>query len=259
MKSRVGSLTKSVLGLGVGTLLCVSVSVQAVPVTYNVIGGSSSITLSGNVFGLLYTGQGGNPAALVDSWGGTITGDLTAGVLTFTGGSSITALLNPISPPLSTQFYPSSGLDNYGPYANGNVPGFGIGTVWGVYRNLTLDITAGTATDLAAPSAMTMAFTGGSKLDYAIYVNGNPYQGSSGSLVGVAFGPNTSASLVSLSPGTGWGATLVLPVTLHTTGPNRNEFWTGTIVAVVPEPSSLALVGMGLLGLVTLRRCKRSL
>jgi hypothetical protein len=50
------------------------------------------------------------------------------------------------------------------------------------------------------------------------------------------------------------GTTLIIPVMLQTQSLNNNllvmdEVWTGRIVAVVPEPSSLALAGLGLAAL----------
>lgn len=225
----------------------------AAPVTYNVVGGSSVLTLSGQAFTLPYGGQGGNSSALVDSWTGTITGDLTAGVLTLSGGSSITAVLNPLSPFSTTPFPPAGGTDNYGPFGQGFVTGYGIVTVNGAYRNLVLDITAGTVTSGAAPAGMTLAFTGG-KLDWGATTGLGPTGGTS-SLVGVS-GANTSALLASLDAGTGYGSTLILPVTFHTTGSNRAEDWTGTIVAVIPEPSAIAMLAVGLVALLGRRSRK---
>lgn len=236
--------------LALATYLAMPSRTMAVPVTYNVVGGSSVLTLSGQAFTLPYSGQGGNSTALVANWTGTISGDLTAGVLTLGGGSSITAVLNPLSPFSTTPFPPASGTDNYGPFAQGFVTGYGIVTVNGAYRSLSLDITAGSVTSGAAPVGMTLAFTGG-KLDWGATTGLGPTGGTS-SLVGVS-GANTSALLASLDAGTGYGSTLILPVTFHTTGSNRAEDWTGTLVAVIPEPSAMAMLTMGLVAFLGCR------
>jgi hypothetical protein len=162
-------------------------------------------------------------------------------VLTFSSGSSITALANGSGP-----FLPAgTGVENYGVSAN-------IYNVKGACRNLALDITAGTATDLLAPAGVVFHFLLGSKLDYSSTVG----SGSS-ALDGAPL--DKSASLVSFD-----GTTLYLPVQLQTTGGNsRIENWTGAIVAtvVVPEPSTLALAGLGLGALVfkSIRRRNHSL
>jgi len=259
MRNHFHSLCLSLSAAVLATQLFIPTRASAVSVTYNVVGGSSSLTLSGQAFGLAYGGQGGNSSALVDSWTGTITGDLNAGVLTFSGGSSITAVLHPLGPfstsPLSV---PTSGLDNYGVNASGFVTGLGVAVVNGIYRNLSLDITAGSVTSGLAPSGTTLTFTGTSKLDYGILLNGSPYPpvgGGSSSLLNVS-GANTASALVALDSGTGYGSTLVLPVTFHTIGSNRFEDWTGTLIAVVPEPSSLGLFALGLTSLLAIRNRK---
>ncbi len=209
----------------------------------------SILTMSGAAFGLPVTAQSGNPNSLVDSWSGTILADLTAGVLTFSGGSTITASLN--TPAFSTFPNPGTGgVDNYGVFGSGLVSGVGLVLqLNGAYRSLTLDIPAGTAVNGAAASGMNLAFTAG-HLDWgAVVAPSTPYGGSS-SMVGVN-GANTSAGLVSFD-----GTTLSLPIQLHTTGSNRFEDWAGTLVAVIPEPSSMALAMLGL-GFVAVNRRAR--
>lgn len=215
---------------------------RAATVVYNVDSSQSSLALSGLAFGLLYGPQ--VPGSNVDKWGGTITADLTAGVLTFTGGSNITAVLNPLGPFSTAPGTQPQVGDNYGVTAAGPVAGFGDAIVNGAYRNLSLDITAGTATNGAATAGMSLQFTGASVLDYGIFINGNPFQAASSTLN--ASGANTSVGLVSLTP-----TSVTIPVKFQTPGSNRLEIWQGTIVAtMVPEPST-AVLGL-LCGFATL-------
>jgi hypothetical protein len=253
MKARVVSLTKSVLGLGVGALLCASISAQAATVTLNLDSTQSYLDATGNAFTLNFGPQGAG--SMRDYFGGTITADLTAGVFTFTGGSSIVGLLNPAGPFIIAPTPGGPIPGNYGVKAGPTfITGYGLVTVNGSYGGMALDLTGGgTAQNGLASSGLTPTWTAG-VLTWGAYGGGGatPIGGGTSSLVGVN-GPNTSASLVSWD-----GNTLILPVTFHTTGSNRYEDWTGQLVAVVPEPSSLVLVGFGLLGLVSFRRLRTS-
>jgi hypothetical protein len=245
MNTKTSSLKLVAGGLAAAALLCLPASVRATPVTLIIDSSQSSLTLSGGAFGLPYTAQ--QPGSLVDAFGGTISADLTGGVLTFTGGSAISGNLNTAGTGLYSTAPNPIGTEagNYGVRAFGPVTGYGVVTVLGVYKNLTFDITAGAATDSLAPVGMTLSLTAGT-LDYGI-ANPAPLTFGSSSLVGKG-GVDTSASLVSFD-----GTTLSLPVHINTgLYSNRIEDWNGTIVAVVavPEPSSLALIGVGLLGLV---------
>lgn len=238
--------------LALAAVVTLPTAARAAAVTLNVDSSLSSLTLSGNAFTLNYGSQA--LGSLVTSWGGTISGDLTAGILTFSGGSAITAILNPTGPYTTAPNPIGSEQGNYGVKAVGFVTGYGLTTINGVYRDLVLDITSGTAQNGLAPAGNNLSFTAGA-LDYGVG-NPTPLTAGTSSLVGVT-GPGTSSSLVSFD-----GTTLILPVTFHTTGSNRYEDWSGTIVATVavPEPSALALLGVGLMGLVGVqfRRSRRS-
>jgi len=258
MKARQMLLTMPFIRLATLAILSLSLSGRAVTVSYYVDSGLSSLSLTGNAFGLNFTGQGGNANALKDFWGGTIKADFTGGVLTFTGGSAITANLNALGPFSTVPFPSTPGGDAYGPTATGFVTGYGLVTVNAAYRNLTFDITAGTAAYGVAPSAsgITFQFTAGN-LDWGATTGLGPTGGTS-SLIGVN-GLDTSSRSVILSPSALPGDVLILPVSVHTIGSNRNEYWEGTLVAVIPEPSSAALVGLGFLGFSVLqfRRTRR--
>lgn len=240
MKIRVVSFVgTAVLTLGL------AFSASAVPVTYYIDSSQSTLTLSGQAFGLPFAAQA--PGSLVDAFTGTITGDLTGGVLTFSGGSSIVALLNPAGP-FTTAPNVLDGPGNYGVKANGFITGYGLAAINGVYRNLVFDITAGTVQDSMAPSGQTLTLTSGT-LDYGIFLNNTPFQAASSSLVGKG-GLNTSASAVTLTP-----TTLVLPVKISTgVYSNRQEDYLGVIVAVIPEPGVASLGLAGLLAAWMVRR-----
>jgi len=188
----------------------------------------SSLTLTGNAFGLVYNSQ--TAGALDAAWSGTITGDLTGGVFTFSGGSSITAVINPVGPfdtsPNVVGIVPA----NYGVLGTGLVFPFGNVTIKAVYKDLVFDLTTGTAQDGAAMSGGNFVFTAGQLVWGAISAIGETAVGNS-SLANVA-GTNTSVSNVTWD-----GTTLTLPVSVQTIGSNRVENWTGTIVATLVTPA----------------------
>jgi hypothetical protein len=250
MKTRLSSL----LGVAAITaLISVTVSTQAVQYQFHINSSASTLTLSGAAFGLPITTQAGKPGSLVDHWGGYLNVDLTGGVLTFSPGSVITAALNPQAP-FSTFPNPGTGgVDNYGVFGSGLVSGVGLVLqLNAAYRSMVFDITSGTAQNGVAPSGMNLQLTAG-HLDWGAIISPNTPFGDTSDLVGVG-GANISASMASWD-----GTTLTLPVHINTgLYSNRYEDYLGTIVAVIPEPSSiaLALVGLGLC--VARARARRS-
>src|SRR5690349_5278969 len=69
---------------------------QGAVVTYTIVPELSSLSMGGDVLGAPLGPQA--PGGDVANYQGTITGDLTGGVLTFSGGSAIDAMLNPNGP-----------------------------------------------------------------------------------------------------------------------------------------------------------------
>lgn len=217
---------------------------SAAAINLTVDSSQSSMSLTGGAFGLAFNPQG--PGATTTSLSGSITADLTAGVFTFSGGSGIVVDTNPNGPYDSTPNPAGVIPGNYGVTAAGLVNPFGNVVVNGVYTNLTLDVTAGTAQNGLAMSGGILKFTGGQLLFGAATQFAGNVPGVS-NITGQ--GGNTAAGLVTWD-----GSTLTFPVAFVTTGGNgRIENWSGQVVArVVPEPTSFALVSM--LGLAMARR-----
>jgi hypothetical protein len=254
MKTRLSSL----LGIVATTaLMSLAVCSQASTLIFNIDQSASSLTLSGLIAYHYPTptdpgvpSQAQSPGSLTDQWGGTLSANFSGGVLTFTGGSVITAALNPSAPFIGNPGH-TSGIDNYGVYSSGLIS-VGSLSVTGAYQGLVLDIPAGTAQDGAAPFGMSLSFTGGGlEYSYTIPALGAPGTGTSAMQSSGGTGANTAAGLVSLTT-VGDEMTLTLPVLFQTTGgTGRVENWSGQIVAVatIPEPSTVtvALLGLGLL------------
>lgn len=237
--------------LAVTTILCLPATTRADRIALYLDSSQSYLDASGNAFGLNFGPQA--TGAMRANYSGIIAADYNAGVFTFTGGSLITALNNPAGPFTSDPYPGGPWAGNYGVTAGPTfVPTFNFVIVNGVYTGMSLDLTAGTAQNGVAPSGVTDQWTGGTLIwgaATAIVPTGpwTPAGGGASPMAGVA-GADTSATLVSFD-----GTTLTLPITFHTTGSNRSEDWTGQLVAVIPEPSTLALAGIGLLTLAGLQ------
>jgi hypothetical protein len=253
------SLLKRITGsLAVASLLFLPAIIHAEGFTLHLNSSQSYIDASGNAFGLNFGPQA--PGAMRSYFSGTLAADYTAGVFTFTGGSAITGLNNPAGPFSSVPYPGGPWAGNYGVTAGPTfIPGYNFVLINGVYTGMVLDLVGGTAQNGVAPTGVTDTWTAGTLVWGAANatVPAGPYTpiaGGASSMAGVS-GPNTSAALASFD-----GYTLTLPITFHTTGSNRFEDWTGQIVAIIPEPSTLVLAGLGLLGLIGLQsRRSRSL
>jgi hypothetical protein len=254
MKTRLSSLLGVV---AVTALMSLAVSSPASTLTFAIDQNASSLTLAGLIAyhyptptdpGVPSNAQA--PGSLSDLWGGTLTANFSGGVLTFTGGSVITAALNPSAPFIGNPGH-TTGIDNYGVWASGLIS-VGSLSVTGSYQGLVLDIPAGTAQDGAAPLGMSLSFTGGGlEYSYNIPALGGAGTGTSLMQGSGGTGANTTLGLVSLTT-VGDEMTLTLPIQFQTTGgTGRVEDWSGQIVAVatIPEPSTVtvALLGLGLL------------
>ena len=264
MKTRLSSLIGVV---AITALMSVAVSSQAAMLTFNVDQGASYLNLSG-LIAYHYpsptdAGLTSNPQAtgsMSNPWGGTITADLTGGVLTFTGGSVITAAPNPGAPFIGNPTH-TTGIDNYGIWSSGLIS-VGSLSITGSYQGLVLDIPAGTVHNGATPSGMNLSFTGGA-IEYNGFAPalGGAFVGTSAMAGSGGTGANTTAGLVSLTT-VGTTELLILPIQFQTTGGSgRVENWSGQIIALatVPEPSTIAvaLLGLGLLAARVRSRTRR--
>ena len=132
--------------VGTCSLLLLAFAVRspaiAAPVTYDIVTESSQVTLSATLApvggsALVPQASGADTTSL----DGVIVGDLDSGVLTFSGGSTIVCIANPVLP-----FLPglSGGTDQiYGLAATGGAFGPFHFSVW----DATADITGGTVTN----------------------------------------------------------------------------------------------------------------
>lgn len=235
------------LGMGNWTL--------AAPVAYTIDPTRSTLHLTGDLFGLapvIPQVAGADD----DTYSGTIVGDLAAGVLTLSGGSSITANLSAAAP-----FTPvaNPGVDNYAFFTTVALPlGPPFGGTWNLaFRNIIFDITTGTAQNGVVPpaSSMTLRTTSGFA-SIETTTSGGPLPSSFANQN--AF--NSTVGAVSLTQAAGI-ETLVIPFRRESGAGGTHFIFTGNITATraVPEPSTMVLAGLGVLGAcVTAWRKRRS-
>lgn len=215
--------------------------VRAVIVTYTVDSTLSSLTVGGNASGAPLTAQ--TAGADKVAYKGTVTGDLSGGILTLTGGSSLVAGLNTVAP-----FIPApsgSAVDNYGVFIAGSANNGAI-----AFRDLQFDLPSGNITS-GSPTTAPFQFTAGFA-DYNI-----PSIGAPGTLpLAPASSANAAAgsALISTAGGT---ETLTFPVSLsYVAGGGVTITYTGNITATraIPEPAAPALTLLGLVGVTAARR-----
>lgn len=223
-----------------GLLLTAGIS-RAVMVTYTINASQSSLTIGGNASGNPLTPQ--VAGADVVSYSGTITGDLTGGILTLSGGSVLLAASNSAGP--FTPALTGSAVDNYGVYIAG-IPAAGAIA----FRNVQFDLPSGTIAS-GSPSSAPFQFSTGFA-DYNI-----PSIGAPGTLpLPPASSPNTAAGAASISVA-GLTETLTLPVALsYAAGGGVTITFNGTITATraVPEPAAPLLGLLSLAAVAAVRR-----
>ncbi len=210
-------------------------------VTYTIDPARSSLTMAAAYSTFTIIEQ--LPGSLIDSYNGSITGDLVGGTLTFTGGSTIIALLNPVAGAGFTPVPGTGGVDNYG----GAIPAIGATLS---FRSINFDLLSGGVVS-GTPSTAPLQFTSGHADYFAPPLN--PTNGTVDFIGETA--ANTSALNATLLTA-GSVETLTIPVIVFYPG-DLSATFTGQIVAVrnIPEPTSLMLAAMGLA--VGLRRHRR--
>jgi hypothetical protein len=230
---------------------------RAVSVLYTIDPTRSSLTINqdptvtlanptGDVTKLLNVAvKAQSPGADVDFYTGTIAADLTGVTLTFTGGSSIVAGLNPGAVPFSPNV--NKGVDNYGIQTISATPTTG-GIVFAALRNTSYDITSGSLSDGTVPTGMNLQIPNGAFGDITLFGKASTAGGGLNS-TGVAASLTTSGGI----------ETLIIPIT-RITGTSAHVVSIGQFVAtrVVPEPSTMVLGGLGVVALALGAWRKRS-
>lgn len=224
---------KFALSLG-ATLALVASSAHAAAVSYTIDASQSSLVLGGALITYPLTEQ--QPGSLVASYSGTLSGDLTGGTLTFSGGNSIVGAIHPLGP-----FNPVNG--NTGT----DVYGFNASTfIQAALYNIQLDFVGGTVQNGVVPSTLDIGFIEDGNGDG---VGGYRSNLGSGDLTGSQLNlTNLPASLTT----NGNIETVIIPIFSDNPVESNNTpigslTLTGQIVAtrVIPEPGTLVLASVG--------------
>lgn len=201
-------------------------------VTYTIDPARSSLTMAAAYSTFDITAQ--TAGSLIDSYNGSITGDLVGGTLTFSGGSTIIALLNPVAGAGFAPLPGTGGIDNYG----GEIQAIGATLS---FRSINFDLLSGDVVS-GTPSTAPLEFTSG-HADYFA----PPLVPPNGTVdfIGETAANTSALNATLLSDGS--VETLTIPVTVFYPG-DLSATFTGQIVAVrnIPEPTSLMLAAMGL-------------
>lgn len=203
----------------------------AASVIYSVDPSRSSLSMTSAYDKNVITGQ--TAGSMIDSYNGTISGELDSGTLTFSVGSAINAQLNPVAGAGFLPFPGSGGVDNYG----GEIGAIGATLA---FRSIVFDISGNVVN--GTPSTASFKFTSG----HADYLAPplNPPAGTS-NFLGKTIANSSAMNATILNDG--FVETLTIPVEVIYTG-NLSATFTGQIVAVrsIPEPTSLLLAAFGL-------------
>lgn len=234
----------AVLGMAVGLS-----SFASNAATFHVLPAESSVTFAGDVNGVVDVAEQ-TPGSLTTSMTGTLEATLTPGMIAFGGGSSI--LLTELAGP----FLPGNQVANFAGVVE-NV--LGDLDAYAIIKDVSLNITNGPQAVSGAGEfstvGMNFEFLGGV---FAYEIPGladgsNPVFGSF----------DTSTAIPGTVEDLGGG---VFKITIPFEGSivgnapdlglSLNQYYSGQVVAVIPEPSSLVLLLIGVcgLGLISVRR-----